>query len=509
MKKCKSHLLNLFVILSSYALFGMNSIEAKTYNIAIGSAPNNLSPFFSTDSNSQNINRLLHLTLIDFDRSMKPVCVACETFSDRIVNGKHIIKFKLKENLKFWDGSKLDANSIKHSHELFTETDKIKSIFRFAFGNIEKVNVISPLDVELVYKKYGLDNLSNLALFKIMKLNGEYNGVKSIVGAGEYKLVSETPLAITIENIDNKSQLIFKVVKDETTLALKLLNNEVDGSIATISPRKIQWLKNNSKEKLNFYEMSSSNYAYINFNHKKPPFDNLAVRKAIGSVLPIDDVINYKFKNQVVKSTGMFAPTFGELYLKDSTQSYNLKIATESLRSAGYKKNKDGIWEKEGVEFSITWKVSNSKSSFEIVKTLASYLERFGIKVEILTQEWGTFMRSYKKGDFDIVLSQWVGFTDGGMLEYVFHSEKMPPKGANRGYYSNSEVDELINNASRSNNTSQQVNNFKKVISIINRDYAYINLWHPMITWVFNNKVKGVNVYPNGSFIGIKDIHGK
>lgn len=509
MKKCKSLLLFLFVILGSYGLGGVNTAQAKTYNIAIGSAPNNLSPFFSTDSNSQNINRLLHLTLIDFNRAMKPVCIACESFSDRIVNGKHIIKFKLRDDLKFWDGSKLDANSVKYTHELFTEKEKIKSIFRFAFGNIEKVNVLSSLELELVYKKYGLDNLSNLALFKIMKLNGDYKGVKSIVGAGDFKLISETPLAITIQNTKNGSLLVFKVVKDETTLALKLLNNEVDGSIATISPRKIQWLKNNSKEKLNFYEMSSSNYAYINFNHKKAPFDDLNVRKALGLILPIDDVINYKFKKQVVKSTGMFAPTFGELYLDKGSQQHNLKKAEEALKVAGYLKNKNGIWEKGGKEFSITWKVSNSKSSFEIVKTLASYLEKFGIKVEILTQEWGTFMRSYKKGDFDIVLSQWVGFTDGGMLEYVFHSKKMPPKGANRGYYSNEDVDRLIDQASKSNDVSMQISNFKQVISIINDDYAYINLWHPMITWVFNKEVKGINVYPNGSFIGIRNIHGK
>ncbi|MDC1173857.1 ABC transporter substrate-binding protein [Bacteriovoracaceae bacterium] len=504
MKKGNTLYRYLLVLLVSYPSLIMSS----SINIAIGSAPSNLSPFFSTDANSQNINRLMHLSLLDFNRQMETVCMACKSFSDKIEDGKHIVSFELRKNLKFWDGTELTAENVKKSHEHFTETDKIKSIFRFAFGNIEKVDIQGKYKFRLIYKKYGLDNISNLVLFKIIKIDQPYKGLKSIVGAGDFKLINESPLSITLQNINNNNKIVFKVVKDETTLALKLINKEVDGSLATLSPRKIEWMKKNSKG-LKFYEISSSNYVYINFNHKKEIFKDKRMKQAFGMYLPIDEIVKFKFKNQVIASTGMFGPSFKGLYNEEAKQGYNSKAADKLLIEMGYKKNNSGNWSKDNKNLKITWKVSNSKSSFEIVKTLANYYKKNGIEVEILTQEWGTFMRSYKSGDYDIVLSQWVGFTDGGMIEYVFHSNKIPPKGANRGYYTNKSVDNLIDKASLTNVRKDQNKYLKEALGIINTEYAYINLWHPKISWIFNDKIKNVKVYPNGSFVGLSEIRSE
>ncbi len=68
-------------------------------NIAISAAPNNLNPFFSTDANSQNINRLVHKSLIDFNQKMQFECKACRTYSESMVGSKQVLKFSLREDL--------------------------------------------------------------------------------------------------------------------------------------------------------------------------------------------------------------------------------------------------------------------------------------------------------------------------------------------------------------------------------------------------------------------------
>ena len=88
-------------VLKKFAVFilitiSMSAFSQKTINIAISAAPNNLVPFFSTDANSQNINRLVHSALVDFNEKMQFVCIACESFEEKIVGEKHIFKFVLK-----------------------------------------------------------------------------------------------------------------------------------------------------------------------------------------------------------------------------------------------------------------------------------------------------------------------------------------------------------------------------------------------------------------------------
>ena len=84
-------------------------MAAEKINIAISATPSNINPFFSTDANSQNINRLVHMALIDFNQKMQFECKACTSFEEKIIGNKQIIKFKLREDLTFADGTPVTA----------------------------------------------------------------------------------------------------------------------------------------------------------------------------------------------------------------------------------------------------------------------------------------------------------------------------------------------------------------------------------------------------------------
>src|ERR1700741_26349 len=96
---------------------------ADKINIAISAAPNSLVPFFSTDANSQNINRLVHKALIDFNQKMQYRCMACTTYEEKIVGGKQILKFKLREDLTFSDGTPVTAQDVKNSWWYFARDE--------------------------------------------------------------------------------------------------------------------------------------------------------------------------------------------------------------------------------------------------------------------------------------------------------------------------------------------------------------------------------------------------
>ena len=92
-----------------------------------------------------------------------------------------------------------------------------------------------------------------------------------IVGAGPYQYGEIKDLSFRLLPVEKSGRpsFLFKTVKDETTLTLKLINREVDLSLIDFSPRKLSWLKKNKEElNLNFWEQESSNYKYIGLNHE-------------------------------------------------------------------------------------------------------------------------------------------------------------------------------------------------------------------------------------------------
>ena len=188
---------------------------------------------------------------------------------------------------------------------------------------------------------------------------------------------------------------------------------------------------------------------------------------------------------------------------------YNSKEAKELLKKSGFRLNDSGYFSKNGKVFEIDWKVSSNRAALEIVETIKNYYEKSGVKVKIIVQEWGTFMRNFKNGQFDLVLGQWIGFTGPDMLRNIFHSDAFPPKGLNRGKYHHKKVDNQLDKATWEIDENKRNEAYRLAHRMANRDYAYINLWHPHIIWASQSCIKNINVYPNGSFHSLLDIESK
>ena len=500
--------MKLFSYLVLFCLFPTILFAGEKINVAISSAPNSLSPFYSTDANSQNINRLVHSSLIDFNANMQFVCISCQSYSEEMQGARQIITFTLKPDLKFHDGTNVTAEDVKRSWQYFARNEKIKSTFMGAFENIEDVIVLNPLSLKIVYKTFSLENLSNLVLMKIVKINNPNKDILEpvdVIGIGPYRLSKINPLEIETTPLDKiKPVLSFKVVKDETTLALKLLNKEIDLSVANMSPRKVYWLK--SRPGIKIWEKPSGNFQFMAINHKREIFNDIRVRKAFSLILPREDILKFKLKNTAVLASGMFSPAFIDLYEAREVEKRDVQLAQQLLSEAGYKKNKTGLLEKDGKILEIDWKVSNNKASIEVVEVLQNFYEREGIRVNVSVQEWGTYMSAFKAGKFDIIIGQWIGFNGPDMLKFVYHSTNTPPKGGNRIGYNNPEVDKILDAATVETNPVKRTTLYKKAQQLINDDYASINLWHPNIIWIGRGCLSDIDLDSTGSFYPLMNL---
>jgi peptide/nickel transport system substrate-binding protein len=85
-------------------------------------------------------------------------------------------------------------------------------------------------------------------------------------------------------------------------------------------------------------------------------------------------------------------------------------------------------------------------------------------------------------------------------MNFVFYSTNTPPKGGNRISYNNPEFDKLIDVATVETDSIKRTLCYKKALDVVNKDYAYVNLWHPNIIWIGSNCLRNVELDPTGGF---------
>ncbi len=132
-------------------------------------------------------------------------------------------------------------------------------------------------------------------------------------------------------------------------------------------------------------------------------------------------------------------------------------------------------------------------------------LREVGIALDIRTFEFATFFSDIGHGAYQMYSLRWIGGNqDPDILEYAFDSSRMPPKGANRGFYHNPQVDALIAQARQQTDQEKRKELYAQVQEILARDLPYINLWYFDNVLVHSTRVRNLALNPAGNYDFLK-----
>jgi peptide/nickel transport system substrate-binding protein len=124
-----------------------------------------------------------------------------------------------------------------------------------------------------------------------------------------------------------------------------------------------------------------------------------------------------------------------------------------------------------------------------------------GIALDIRTFEFATFLADVTKGAYQVHSLRWVGGNqDPDIFEHIFDSASFAPKRANRTFYSNPKVDELIREGRSTLDPSKRKAIYAELQKIVAEDLPYINLWYLDNVLVHTNRVHGIEIGPAGSY---------
>ena len=324
--------------------------------------------------------------------------------------------------------------------------------------------------------------------------------VKKPIGSGPYRFVSaQQDKNVIVERNPEYwaappkiARVEFKVIPDSTTRALELRKQSADVAINSLTADTVVTLQRDHN--LTVMQSPGTIYAYLALNLRDPILKDVRVRRAIAHAINTQPIIHYLLRDEARPAYSILPPQHWAYDGDVERYPHDPERARQILDQAGYVA-------KNGVRFHITMKTSTEESTRLLAAVLQQQLRDVGIALDIRSFESATFLADVTKGAYQVHSLRWIGGNqDPDMFENVFATSSFAPKRANRTFYSNARVDELIKEGRSTLDQAKRKVIYDEVQQIVAEDLPYINLWYLDNVLVHTNRVHGIQLSPAGNY---------
>jgi peptide/nickel transport system substrate-binding protein len=483
-----------------------------TLVIGLVAEPTSLDPGQLTDINSMKLLGAMYDTLVRFQPNSFDLAPSLATSWD-ISGDLMLYTFKLRPGVKFHDGSDFNADAVKFTYDRLLDPNHPYADtgpFPFApgyYGSIAETIVVDPLTVQFRLNRQdaSLINAFTLNTGRIVSPTAvkaqRKNFSQNPVGSGPFKFVSwDHNVRITLtanpdywDGAPALSQLIFRPLVDEQTRITEFLSGGVD-VIFDVPPDNINQVKTTPSAV--FLEQPGPHVWWVTLNTKKPPFDNVLVRRAVNYAINKDALTTDILKGTGTPSVGPIPPAIGWAYTDQVSQyPYDPEQAKALLDQSGVL-----------MPINITFWVTESGSGMQSPKTMGTAIQAdlaaIGVNAQIQTYEWGAFLNTYGTGLGDqAAMAELSWMFDSGdpahMLPNNLYGPACSPKGFNSGCYQNPQVDLLMDAALKINDRAQRGALYKQIQGIVADDAPWIFVDNQIQNAAALTRVGGLQLHPS------------
>jgi len=419
--------------------------------------------------------------------------------------------FTLRQGVKFTDGVAFDAVAVKKNFDAIMTNAKRHEWLEL-FNQLETVQVIAPMTVRLTLKRAYYPTLHDLALVRparfispasIPESGSTAESIKAPVGTGPWALVETRRGEYDLfrRNADywgHKPTFDFlkiKVLPDINTRAVALQTGQVDlvfgsGPISGDSFARFRSMPG-------FTASTSQPMATqtITMNSKRPPTNELAVRKAVLSAVNRDAILNGILYSIDKPAEALFSPTapYADVGLK--APAFDPKHAAKLLDDAGWKLAAgEKIRTKEGkpLEVELAF-VGNDAREKAISEAVQANLATVGVKVVLIGEEANSIYARQKDGRFGMIF----GNTWGAPYDpHSYLSSMRTPSHADYqaqlGLSMKAEIDDKISRALVSTDETERKNLFRWILTTLHEQAIYLPVSHTTVMEVHRASVDHV-----------------
>jgi peptide/nickel transport system substrate-binding protein len=490
--------------------------EPGSVTMIIESSPNNLDLRQGTDAQSERVGGLIFDALVKKDEhyELQPWLAKSWEQPDALT-----WVFHLRDGVRFHDGRPLEAEDVAYTIESLIDgsVGPLVSAKSGSFAAVEKAEAKDRLTVVVHMKRPDAGLLFNVSdgLFGVVPRGSGNDFGLHPVGSGPFRFVSavQDKEVIVERNHDywaaatalpagarRIERVRFEVVPDAITSALELKKGSADVASNVVTLDMVHTLE--SAPNLKVESGAGSPVVYVTFNVTDPLLKDKRVRQAVACAMDRQAIVNAIWRGQA-RLANTLLPTGHWAAAKDAELAqypHDVERAQRLLEEAGFPAGKDGV------RLRLTLKTSTDETTRLMAAVLQQQLRAAGIALEIRSAEFGTFYADVTKGAFQIYALRWIGSNeDPDIFRYAYASGSFPPKGGNRGRYTNTRVDALLAEAGASSDQRVRKTDYVAVQKILAEELPGIPMWYPNNEVIHTRRIGGIQPRGSGSFDFLRD----
>jgi peptide/nickel transport system substrate-binding protein len=473
----------------------------------IESSPNNLDLRQGTDAQSERVGGVIFDALVKKDEhyNLKPWLATSWEQPDPLTLIIH-----LRDGVHFHDSRPLEAEDVAWTIRSMIDGTLITAKGG-SFASVDRVEVRDKLTLVIHLKHPDAGLLFNMSdgLFGVVPRGAGKDFGMHPVGTGPFRFVSEVQdKEVIVARNDHYwagapkiNGVRFTVVPDTITSALELRKGSADLASNVLTLDMIHTLEQAPNIKVE--SGPSSVVIYSNFNVNDPVLRDRRVRQAIACAMDRQAIIDAIWRGQAgIANTLLPREHWAAASDAEITQyPHDVARAERLLDEAGFHRGPDGI------RLRLTLKTSTDESTRLMAAVLQQQLRTVGIRLEIRSTEFGTFYADVTRGAFQMYALRWIGSNeDPDIFRYTYGTNSFPPKGANRGRYSNPRIDALLTSAASETDQTKRRADYVEVQKILAVDLPGIPLWYPNNEVVHSRRIDGVKPEASGTFDYLRQV---
>jgi peptide/nickel transport system substrate-binding protein len=405
---------------------------------------------------------------------------------------------KLKTGLKFSNGDELTSKDVKWSLDRMLKIKDPTGPYTL-LGSLDSTDATDPATVTMHLNKVDATfpfilthNVAAITDSKIFPANKKL-GDDKVIGSGPYKLDKYTPNQQAVFSTNpnytgpNKPQtpnVIVQYFDQPSALKLAIEQGDVDVAYRNLSPTDLEALKNESSKGVKVVDGAGTEIRYIVFNVKKPPVDQVAVRKAIAQLIDRQSIATQVYKDTVTPLYSTVPAAFpgAKKSFQDAFGDPDPNKAKQILADAGVK-----------TPVSLAgWYTPTHYGPVEVDlwNEIKRQLEASGLfKVKLGSTEWDQYKDEFAKGTYYFYGLGWFpDFPDAdNYLTPFMHNGGFFVNG-----YSNKQVNAALDSEIGTDNQDTRQKAFGEVQDAEARDVPLIPLWEGKQVAAVRNGVEGV-----------------
>ncbi len=467
---------------------------------------NNLDLQKQSDQINNIVLKNTHQTLVFFsnEQAFEPGLAMRWEYIDE---AHRIIRFHLREDVSFSDGTPLTADDVVFTYEMAL-TNESASIL----DGMKSITAVDPYTVDIELDTHNNEFIASLAAVSLsIQSKAAYeSGMENpfYIGTGPYVFTewekgefcriekTENYWADEAENVPGyykpgiAQTIEFRPYIDASSRVIALQKGDID---VCINPpiNELQYLEDD--EDITIYETDGTRLFYFGFNVNRQPWNNPVLRQAAACAIDRQAVLDAAVYGKGKLQTTVLNRGLWGFYDEMEGFDYDLEKAGQLMEEAGYPNaNADNVVLK-------TTLIYASSSPYEQIATVIKVnLKKIGIDVELKKVDDAELKEECEAGGQELFLWRW---NEDSKSDFVYRELFYSGAVNNYHHYSDPYVDQLTDAAVAEPNAEKRLSVSKELQTYLVKACPQVPLYTANLVIAFDKDLKGQYFYGGGNHL--------